>query len=146
MDRRYGLALPLAGLLVLAGFGVTAEGEAKRDAAPEREGMGLSVAMDDYRGVLQERAGYAFTADHFVGRNRAARTELRWWQDMVSELSGAEIPNRVVGAYWDTRQERLGYAVTHDILLDRHQGLRQELMGHQIALAHVARMQAVRKR
>lgn len=139
MNTRYGLTLPLAGMLVLAGLSLTAEGEPMRGGAPVEEGTGFAVSMNDFRGVLQERAGYAFTLGHYVGQHRAVRDELERWRQMVAELSGMEPPNRMASAYHAARQERRGYQVATDTLVDRRHGVRQELLGHQVALAHALR-------
>jgi hypothetical protein len=127
---RYLWALPVAAILALAALAPTAEGDASR------EGTGLAVSMTDFRGVVQERAGYAFTLDHYVDRQRATARELAWWQGMAGELAGREAPNQVVAAYWGAHQERLGYRTAYGALADRREGMRQELLGHQVALAH----------
>lgn len=142
MNKRYGLALPLAGMLVVAGLALDTPGESAPEAARSMQGMGegagIAVSMDDFRGVVQERAGYAITMGHYVGRHRAVRDELAWWQNKVSELSGS-VPGGLMVAYHGARQERLGYRFATVSLADRRHGTRQELLGHRVMLAHLLR-------
>lgn len=130
MDRRLGLVLPLVAGLAVAGYGLTARGEPARDAAADREGVGLAVSIDDYRGVLQERAGYAALLDHYVAGRRGVGQERAGYAVTLDHF---------VERHRAARQEARGHGVTTDILYARLQAAHQELLGHRVMLAHLGR-------
>jgi hypothetical protein len=104
------------------------------------EESGFFVSGADYNAVIQERAGYAFGLGHFVGRHHAMKDELKGWQDMVRELSSMSAPNTLIARFNGVTQERLGYAVATDHLLDVKAGLNQTVKGYETVLEHQTSM------
>ncbi len=130
--RRY-LQIGLIGVMAIGLMGLTATDTlVDQRAAVELESM--FVSGEDYRAVVQERIGYAFSLGHYVGRYQASRTELTGWKDMVKALSGMGSPNSLAREVNGLRQEQMGFDVAVSLLADRKDSLNQELIGYDTVL------------
>lgn len=128
-----------ATLLALAWEG-TVQGSTVRTMEPMVEVSAFSVPFSDYTGVIQERAGYAFSLGHYVGMHHAKKKELEGWQKMVRELSAMGADGTLAKQYHQADQERLGYEVATMNLAQRHRGEVQEQLGYQVVIAHLIEM------
>ncbi|MBI5137504.1 MAG: hypothetical protein HZA24_09265 [Nitrospirae bacterium] len=119
-------------------------------AAPLSERMigdEVLVSGADFNAVLQERAGYAFTLGHYVGKHQALKEELVWWQGMVADLAGIGTSPGVASPLEAALQERLGYQVATGHLAGVKRGLGQTVVGYQVVLAdQIDQNKALRQR
>ncbi|MFQ5507942.1 MAG: hypothetical protein ACE5FN_01250 [Leptospirillia bacterium] len=146
MENKRKLQLGLAGVVTaFMVLGLTPHSDSVLELREPTEG-GLLVPVEEYRGVVQERSGYAFYVGQYVGKSIALRKELTGWQDMVRELSGMAARGTLAHRYSAAEQERLGYQVATERLLARRHGDQQRMLGLEVALAHSARLnQALRQ-
>ncbi|MDH5526330.1 MAG: hypothetical protein OEY97_03360 [Nitrospirota bacterium] len=139
------MAAGLGGMLLAATvltllWGGTVQGSGVRSMDPMTEASAYSVPLSEFTGVLQERAGYAFSLGHYVGMHHAQNKELEGWQKMVRELSGMGAEGTLASRYHQAGQEKIGYQVATMTLAERRRGEVQEQLGYQVMIAHLVEM------
>lgn len=110
-------------LMVVVGIGM----------ARNSEMAATSVSLEDYRAVVQERAGYAITMSHFVDRSQRMGEQWTWQVRRGYEVAMLHWLERARG----TEQEALGWQVLARHFMSRAQeGPAQEAMGWRAAATH----------
>jgi hypothetical protein len=124
--------------------------------ARNREMAAMSVSLDDYHAVNQERLGYMVATDHFVDRTHRMGERWTWQVRRGHEIAIAHFMDRARGLEQETlgwqvvarhfmaggqvgaRQEAMGWRNATEFAWDRMHGLEQERMGLTYMLAHQA--------
>lgn len=110
--------------------------------ARNREMAAMTVSLDDYHAVNQERLGYAVTSAHFVERTHRMGEQWSWQVRRGYETALMHWMDRAEGA----AQEALGWQVAARHFMSRTHGPAQEAMGWQAAADHAwAKVHALRQ-